>query len=288
MRILPAFSVLLLPLLLSAGGRGPGEHARTRTGSEYRCADGGQHRAGRFRIPRYGLRRQLGRGPVSALSGPAQRSVRRKVPLGQERRRALWAVRATTSAIATSSTRPNYNRFGKMKASFAFNQIPLFFSEDTRTAYTTTVAGRPRSRTAIRRRSRAARRPARSTTRRAPLRLAAEADHHRLPVRLQRDRASRLQRVVQEHAEERRAAVGRDLRVQRRRRARGAGRYADDRCRRGRRVDRVVAARRASATTDRSSVTTSRRWSGTTRCDRPIRRPPGRRRAGWRFGRTAT
>ena len=27
----------------------------------------------------------------------------------------------------------NYNNFGKMKASFEYNQIPLFFSQDTRT-----------------------------------------------------------------------------------------------------------------------------------------------------------
>jgi MtrB/PioB family decaheme-associated outer membrane protein len=35
----------------------------------------------------------------------------------------------------------NYNRFGKVKGSFSFNQIPLFFSEDTRTAYSEDTSG---------------------------------------------------------------------------------------------------------------------------------------------------
>ena len=39
------------------------------------------------------------------------------------------------------------NDYGKVKASFEFNQIPLFFSQDTRTLYTTTAPGaQPRRR----------------------------------------------------------------------------------------------------------------------------------------------
>src|SRR5262249_46652872 len=35
----------------------------------------------------------------------------------------------------------NYNRFGKLKVSVEWNQIPLFFSETTRTAYATISPG---------------------------------------------------------------------------------------------------------------------------------------------------
>ncbi|PYR52829.1 MAG: hypothetical protein DMF89_01510 [Acidobacteria bacterium] len=52
-----------------------------------------------------------------------------------------WDVRATHVGYRDQQYVLNYNRFGKVKASFAWNQIPLFFSELTRTAYTTTSAG---------------------------------------------------------------------------------------------------------------------------------------------------
>jgi len=52
-----------------------------------------------------------------------------------------WDVRATHVGYRDQQYAANYNNFGKMKASFAFNQIPLFFSQDTRTAYTTTSDG---------------------------------------------------------------------------------------------------------------------------------------------------
>src|SRR6478609_2104343 len=52
-----------------------------------------------------------------------------------------WDVRATHVGYRDQQYAANYNSFGKMKASFAFNQIPLFFSQDTRTAYTTTSDG---------------------------------------------------------------------------------------------------------------------------------------------------
>jgi MtrB/PioB family decaheme-associated outer membrane protein len=52
-----------------------------------------------------------------------------------------WDVRSTHVGYRDQQYAANYNKFGKMKASFAFNQIPLFFSEDTRTPYTTAGAG---------------------------------------------------------------------------------------------------------------------------------------------------
>ena len=57
-----------------------------------------------------------------------------------------WDVRATHVGYRDQQYAANYNNFGKLKASFDFNQIPLFFSQDTRTAYTTTSAWRPRPR----------------------------------------------------------------------------------------------------------------------------------------------
>src|SRR4051794_2108360 len=52
-----------------------------------------------------------------------------------------WDVRSTHVGYRDQQYAANYNQFGKLKASFAFNQIPLFFSEDTRTAYTTASPG---------------------------------------------------------------------------------------------------------------------------------------------------
>src|SRR6185295_7075362 len=52
-----------------------------------------------------------------------------------------WDVRSTHVGYRDQQYAANYNKFGKMKASFAYNQIPLFFSQDTRTAYTTSSPG---------------------------------------------------------------------------------------------------------------------------------------------------
>ena len=52
-----------------------------------------------------------------------------------------WDIRATHVGYRDQQYAANYNKFGKMKASFAYNQIPLFFSQDTRTAYTTGSPG---------------------------------------------------------------------------------------------------------------------------------------------------
>jgi len=52
-----------------------------------------------------------------------------------------WDVRATHVGYRDQQYAANYNRFGKLKFSVAFNQVPLNFSETTRTAYTTTSPG---------------------------------------------------------------------------------------------------------------------------------------------------
>jgi MtrB/PioB family decaheme-associated outer membrane protein len=48
----------------------------------------------------------------------------------------FWDVRATHVGYRDQQYAANYNKFGKMKASFEYNQIPLFFSQTARTAYT--------------------------------------------------------------------------------------------------------------------------------------------------------
>jgi MtrB/PioB family decaheme-associated outer membrane protein len=55
--------------------------------------------------------------------------------------RKYWDVRATHVGYRDQQYAANYNNFGKVKASFAFNQIPLFFSETTHTAYASTSPG---------------------------------------------------------------------------------------------------------------------------------------------------
>ena len=71
----------------------------------------------------------------------------RNGPFGEEIRwrksddQAFWDVRATHVGYRDQQYAANYNRYGKMKLSFAYNQIPLFFSDVTRTAYTQTSDG---------------------------------------------------------------------------------------------------------------------------------------------------
>jgi MtrB/PioB family decaheme-associated outer membrane protein len=52
-----------------------------------------------------------------------------------------WDVHANHVGYRDQEYSANYNQFGKLKASFEFNQIPLFFSQTTRTAYTTQSQG---------------------------------------------------------------------------------------------------------------------------------------------------
>jgi MtrB/PioB family decaheme-associated outer membrane protein len=52
-----------------------------------------------------------------------------------------WDVRATHIGYRDQQYAANYNNFGKVKASVAFNQIPLFFSDVTRTAYASLSPG---------------------------------------------------------------------------------------------------------------------------------------------------
>jgi MtrB/PioB family decaheme-associated outer membrane protein len=60
---------------------------------------------------------------------------------GNDSDHALWNVRATHVGYRDQQYVANYNHFGKVKASFEWNQIPLFFSETTRTAFTEEDSG---------------------------------------------------------------------------------------------------------------------------------------------------
>src|SRR5215510_812813 len=51
---------------------------------------------------------------------------------------AFWDVRATHVGYRDQQYAANYNRFGKVRFSFEWNQIPLFFSDSTRTPYVET------------------------------------------------------------------------------------------------------------------------------------------------------
>jgi MtrB/PioB family decaheme-associated outer membrane protein len=53
----------------------------------------------------------------------------------------FWDVRATHVGYRDQQYAANYNDFGRLKASFEWNQTPLFFSDVTRTAYTTASPG---------------------------------------------------------------------------------------------------------------------------------------------------
>jgi len=52
-----------------------------------------------------------------------------------------WDVRATHVGYRDQQYAANYNDFGKFKTSFEWTQIPLFFSQDTRTVYSETSTG---------------------------------------------------------------------------------------------------------------------------------------------------
>jgi MtrB/PioB family decaheme-associated outer membrane protein len=53
----------------------------------------------------------------------------------------LWDVHATHIGYRDQQYAANYNRFGKLKFSAEFNQVPVNFSDVTRTAYTSTSPG---------------------------------------------------------------------------------------------------------------------------------------------------
>jgi MtrB/PioB family decaheme-associated outer membrane protein len=63
------------------------------------------------------------------------------IRLQKDTDQAFWDIRATHVGYRDQQYAANYNRYGKVKFSFAWNQIPLFFSDVTRTAYTTTSPG---------------------------------------------------------------------------------------------------------------------------------------------------
>jgi MtrB/PioB family decaheme-associated outer membrane protein len=54
---------------------------------------------------------------------------------GKDTDHAFWNVRASHIGYRDQQYAANYNRYGKLKASFEWNQIPLFFSGDTRTVF---------------------------------------------------------------------------------------------------------------------------------------------------------
>jgi MtrB/PioB family decaheme-associated outer membrane protein len=60
---------------------------------------------------------------------------------GQDTDLWLFNARADHVGYRDQSYLANYNRFGKVKASFAFNQIPLFFSGDTSSLFTSSSPG---------------------------------------------------------------------------------------------------------------------------------------------------
>ena len=49
--------------------------------------------------------------------------------------------RSTTPATAISATPRGFNEYGKLKASFQWDQIPFFYSVDTRTPFTSPSTG---------------------------------------------------------------------------------------------------------------------------------------------------
>ena len=70
-------------------------------------------------------------------NGPFGEGIR----LGASDDRRFWDVRATHVGYRDQQYAANYNDFGAVKMSFEWNQVPLFFSRDTRTAYTTSAPG---------------------------------------------------------------------------------------------------------------------------------------------------
>src|SRR5262249_25280992 len=60
---------------------------------------------------------------------------------GKQDDQAYWDVRATHVGYRDQQYAANYNKYGKWKASFEFNQIPLFYSDVTRTPYVATSSG---------------------------------------------------------------------------------------------------------------------------------------------------
>jgi MtrB/PioB family decaheme-associated outer membrane protein len=60
---------------------------------------------------------------------------------GKENDTQVFDVRATHVGYRDQNYVANFNRYGKVRASFEFNQIPLFYSQDTSTLYTSPSPG---------------------------------------------------------------------------------------------------------------------------------------------------
>jgi len=53
----------------------------------------------------------------------------------------LFEAKATHVGYRDQQYQANFNRFGRVKAWFEWNQVPLFYSTDSRTPYTAASAG---------------------------------------------------------------------------------------------------------------------------------------------------
>ena len=194
----------------------------------------------RRRRSRHELRRRVRPGAFSAVSRSAQRRHPRRVPLRQrDRSRVCSRRRPSHVGYRDQQYSASYNRYGKVKVSFEWNQTPLFFSQDTRDAVHDHRARRAaaRRRDPERRCRTARRRWLASSVRPQPFDLRSQTRRARLQADLQPDRATSTGMLSsQEHDQERQPAVGGDVRVQRRRRVGGSPRHADDRAGTARRM----------------------------------------------------
>ena len=279
MRTITSASIMMLSLLAASASAGqqntPPAEPDQNTGLSSLAG-----RPVRLRLPRHGLQRRLGRSAVSALSRPAQRSVPRRVPLGQERRSRILGRPRDARRLPRSAVRRELQQVREAEGVVRVQPDPALLQRGYAHRVLDGQSRRPQARRLPGAGAERRRDDRGVQQRRERLRPSIEAEHHRFPCRLQPDGPPRSERVVQEHAEKRRAAVGGHLRLQRRGRTGGAGRHAHDRCRRSRGVDERP---RHGPRRLRRLILQGRRRprsSGTTRCVPPTRHPPGRRRAG--------
>ena len=96
-----------------------------------------RHRRSRDRL-RVGLRSGADTSAIAICATAA-----RSIGSGSSRTptRTGSTCRPITSATAISASSGIYTNYGKVKASFEWNQIPLFYSKDTRTLYDTSTPG---------------------------------------------------------------------------------------------------------------------------------------------------
>ena len=174
---------------------------------------------------------------ATATSGTAARIDRLRIFKDTDAYR--YSLQADNVGYRDQRFSASYMNYGKVKASFEWNQIPLFYSRTTSTLYDTSTPGTltldDGVQSGIQNKTLTL---ANALTGAVGLRPADAARHRELRADLQRDAQRRLQRHLQEHAEDRRLSLGRQLRDQRRDRHRNAGARGspDHRCRHQRRV----------------------------------------------------